>query len=81
MAAACSPLIGIVASSLQMVSAMALADRRGIWVLAVMLATLLAAEDGFETAAIANPFARQAIVALMFGAIVGWYRLRRRLSR
>ena len=76
-AAAASPIIGSVASSLLMAAALALAGRRGAFVLLAILGALLAAEHGSEAAAISNPWLRQGTVALLFAGIVGWYRLRR----
>jgi hypothetical protein len=75
-AAACSPIIGSVASGLLMAAALVLAARRGALALAAMLGAMLAADHGFEAAASSNPFLRQAVVALSFAAIVGWYRHR-----
>ncbi|MFO0900919.1 MAG: hypothetical protein U0836_26110 [Pirellulales bacterium] len=77
-AAAASPIIGSVASSLLIAATLALAGRRGVFVLMAILGALLAAEHGSETAGISNSFERQVTVALLFAGIVGWYRLRRR---
>jgi len=79
-AAACSPAMGIVASGLLMAAALALADRRGDLALAALFAALLAAEQGFEAAAASNAALRQSLVILVFAAIAGWFRLRRRIS-
>jgi hypothetical protein len=76
-AAAASPIIGSAASSLLMTAVLALAGRRGVFVLLTILAALLAAEHGSEAAAISNPWVRQGTVALLFVVLVGWYRLRR----
>ncbi len=75
---ALSALVGMAASAMLMLMALALWARQGLLALAMLMATLLVADAPFQAKGEGAALARQVLVILLAAGLCGWYCLRRR---
>ncbi len=78
---ALSALVGMAASGVLMLMALALWARQGLLALVMLMAALLVAGAPFQAISESAALARQVLVILTAAALCGWYCLRRRFVR
>jgi hypothetical protein len=78
---ALSAVVGVAASAVLMLMALALWARQGLLALVMLMAALLVAGARFQATSESVAVARQVLVILTAAALCGWYCLRRRFVR